>query len=405
MTNKYAEFYEIKELLDKDPNVRASAVLYPFDKDTIYQLILDRLAQPLPNGSASPFADRNPLSAEGQLLAHVVYLQELIANEINLIPDNIFYTLYRMLGLVKESAAYPLLTIELQRQDPLPVDSFSVPVGTTFASQTDNNYIITKDSILFRNTDNDPLRIITARYNVSGTLQKSLRENEFNSIPSNLPYLQSVRLLAIEEQGSGGESLSELMYRGSIELRRPGDRIVTVRDYQDKAINSGASQVAILPRQRIFPDYSDSYYDDVITIVTYPASSITNVDTAIGEIVPAGTRYEVIAAEVILLEGTITLSINASASQELAFNLAATAIANEINPPNGSWGEERLDTKIISAIRRNALDPETRETIIFDVAELNLIQVDTGINYNDIEIKPWQLFEIQSSIVFQYNFL
>lgn len=402
--SKYDEFYSILEILAKDPKVKDTAVLYPYDRTQVYNAVMERLAQPLPDGSPSPFKDQNPLSAEGHLMAQVVYLQELLANEINLIPDNIFYTFFRMLGLFNESASYPLITLELRRKDPLPIASFTVPIGTIFRSQIDTGYVAIRDSLLFKDTEG-VLKTATARYSEIGALQRSLREREFSSIPPNLPYLEEVRVLSVSQQGKQSESLSELMYRARTYIRRPGDRVVTARDYIDKVIELGATKATILPRLRLNSDLSESYYDDVITVIVYPSTLVDAIQLELESLVPLGTRLDARSPKIYLMEGNITLSIASNSTQELAFNLAATAIQNEINPPNGEWGEQRLDTKIISAIRKNALNPTTRETVIFDVSEIVLTEVGTGIKYEDLSINPWCLFEIQSSITFQYRFV
>lgn len=385
-----------------DPNIRPTPVLYPFERNTVYSNILKRLAQDLPNGNPSPFLDENPLSAEGILMANIVYLQELLANEINLIPDNIFYTFYRTLGLLPYNAEYPILEIELSASDPLPINNFSVPMGTVFRSRLNpNSFIVTRDMVDFYQTDVST-KVVTARFSDFVVLD-NLRENEFSVIPEQYPYLSSVRVLSLISQGKSEETLSELMLRARETIRKPGNRAVTARDYQDLALDNGATKVSIFPRLRLDIPNNNSFYDDLISLVVYPPTAVNTVGSVLSASAPYGTRLSVQSAPIILLEGSITLTVSARYSTNTAFALAADAIVNNINPPYGKWGTTNLVFDIIDAIKRNGLDPNTRNTVIFDVSEVILTQVDTGIPYGDLPIQPWHLFEIQDSIVFNYR--
>lgn len=377
-------------------------MLYPFERNVVYSNILKRLAQNLPNGNPSPFLDENPLSAEGILMANIVYLQELMANEINLIPDNIFYTFYRTLGLLPFNAEYPILEIELAVSDPLPVSSFAVPSGTVFRSRLNpNSFIVTRDVVDFYQGDVSS-KVITARYS-DYTVLDNIKENEFSVIPNQFTYLNTVKVTSLLSQGRAEESLSDLMFRARERIRKPGNRAVTARDYQDLALESGATKVALFPRLRLDLENNDSFYDDLISLVVYPPTAVNTVNSALSASVPYGTRLSVNAAPVILLEGSITLVVSSRYPLNTAFALAADAIVSSVNPPNGKWGTTTLIYEIIEAIKRNGLDPNTRNTIIFDVVDVRLTQVDTAIAYEDLDIQPWHLFEIQNSIVFNYR--
>jgi len=389
-------------LLEQDPNIRPTPVLYPFERNVVYSNILKRLAQNLPNGNPSPFLDENPLSAEGILMANIVYLQELMANEINLIPDNIFYTFYRTLGLLPFNAEYPILEIELTVSDPLPVPVLSIPSGTLFRSRINpNSFIVTRDIADFYQGD-VATKIITARYS-NYTLLDNITENEFSVIPQNLTYLNTVKVTSLLSQGKAEESLSDLMFRARERIRKPGNRAVTARDYRDLALESGATKVALFPRLRLDVVNNDSFYDDLISLAVYPSSAVSTVNSALSASVPYGTRLSIVSAPVILLEGSITLVVSSQYPLNTAYALAAEAIVSSINPPNGKWGTKTLVYEIIDAIKRNGLDPNTRKTIVFDVVDIRLTQVGTAIAYEVLDIQPWHLFEIQNSIVFNYR--
>lgn len=335
-------------------------------------------------------------------MANIVYLQELMANEINLIPDNIFYTFYRTLGLLPYNAEYPIFEIELSVSDPLPINSFSVPLGTVLRSRLNpDSYIITRDIVDFYQ-GGASTKTVTARFS-NYELIDNVRENEFSVIPNEYPYLSSVKVLSLLSQGRPNETLSELMFRARERIRKPGNRAITARDYQDLALESGATKVALFPRLRLDIANNTSFYDDLISVVVFPSTAVSTVNTALASSIPYGTRLAVDSASVILLEGSITLVVSSRYPTATAFALAADAIVNNINPPFGKWGTTTLVYEIIDAIKRNGLDPNTRNTIVFDVVDVNLTEVGSAIAYEDLDIQPWHLFEIQNSIVFNYR--
>lgn len=397
--DKYTEYYEILELLEKESNIKESPILYPFDKEEIYNTILERLAQPLPDGSDSPFQDKSPLSAEGILFAQIVFLQELIANEINLIPDAIFYNFYRSLGLLSDNASYSIVQLALTRKETIIGNSsFLVPIGTRFQSRINPEvFLITQEAVLFEQLEGRT-KTVPARYSIQGAYQ--VRSNEFTLIPNNLPNLESISVESVLSVGQNNSNLTTLMIRARDFIRRPGDRIVTLRDYQDKCKELGASKVAIFPKLQIRG--MDSFYDNLTTVVVYPTGLNQVIKNELETLIPLGSRIEVIPCRLILLEGIIELIVNRNFDQTTAFNVAATALVENINPPNGNWGDTLLETRIRDIIRQNGFI--NQNLVIYDVGKIDLREYNTGIKYSELEITPWTLFEIQSSIQFEYNY-
>ena len=108
-----------------------------------------------------------------------------------------------------------------------------------------------------------------------------------------------------------------------------------------------------------------------------------------------GINVEVIPAEIIPIAGEIDVRIIPSLSNDEAFNLAATAIQASINPPFGVWGDRTLPRSLQIAL-------ENQPNFSYSVPRVSLKHADTGVAIELLDIQPWNLLEIQQSLVINW---
>ena len=102
---------------------------------------------------------------------------------------------------------------------------------------------------------------------------------------------------------------------------------------------------------------------------------------------------DVLGAEVIPIDGEVTVRVvpYLVGQNNTVFDMAARAIAERINPPHGKWGDFQLSISLATAL-------ELVEGF-YAVPSVKLKHAVTGEPIESLKPKPWQLFEIQGSLV------
>lgn len=404
IATEYNHYYELAALLEQDESIVAPRPILSFDLNTLVWESLARLAQPLADGTPSPFTSQAPDSAEGFLIAELLYHVELLRHEMNLIPDQTLETFYRLQGVYQAIAEYPVLELQFARTNEAIRNNISavVPIGTQIESQYNKGfYVITIDELEIK--DSDRTGTVNARFYQEGPLPKTARKGEFSILPRPLRvYLESVvDTGVIVQTGRNIESPAELQARARAKIQNPGDRLVTARDYINLALSEGGATKAI-PLQGIYLSMGADgaitdriYRDNTLSLVVYPPSPslVSNIQA----LVTARSYWEecfVRPARIIPLDGTIDCRISSHLLPEEAKNLVATAIQDKINPPNGSWGDKNFISNLSTAIEN--------VSGVYAVPNVNLKHAVTGVAFSALEIQPWDLLEIQASTTFNW---
>lgn len=393
MSIPYDWHYELQEVLSKEPSILKSPQLYNFNDGKVYAAIMDRLAQPLGEGIDSPFSSRNPLSGHGQLAGMLTHLLGVNAHQMNLIPNRVWLENFRMLGVSLAAEEYPIIELVFRRTDDAYASNIGVtiPLGTEVGSdRLDDVYATTTATVEINSED---LSVsVPARLNIKGRLDVDINPGDFTVLPRMLSFIESVANTTVLYAGRDQEKLSEAMLRARQQVQI-GLRCVTARDYYVSVLNLGAEKVNIIPGI-YYP--SGDYYTDLITIAVYPGEIVPFIKNALLERTMVGTRLDVIAAEIVPINGTIDVRVIPALSNLQAFEIAATAIQNLANPPFGTWGDRNFTATIATCLENQ---PES----IYAVPSLKLKHADTGQDLTEITIQPWQLCEIQESVEFIWH--
>lgn len=391
----YQEHYLISELLEKDPKILPSPPIHDFDPRKVYAAALDRLAQPI-NGE-QPFSARNPLSAEGQLLGQVVYINELLAHEMRLVPDVTWLQMFRMLGLQRALAEYPIIRLVFRRAS-YTVNSntvVDVPMGTEIVNFRDPTLsaITTRPLEIGVSDRGEIFGYVNARLNRKGRINPNVSPNDFNIIPRFLSNIENVQGDTVLYEGREAENLSQAMLRARQQLQR-NRRLVVPRDFYRTLIDDfGAQAAKIIPfRKKGAPH---GHYNDVLTCCVYPLGIADVARETVQARSPIDMVVEVESAEIIPIDGIITAKIIPSLTEVQARDIAAKALVKHINPPNGKWGDKDLKGSIRTAL-------EMQQNSIYAVPEMNLFHVETRQPLEEMQIEPWHLFEIRQSIQFEW---
>ena len=383
---EYQRFYELEDNLQTDSALIPSPELYAFDDEQIYAAIMNRLAQPLPTGEASPFSAQTPGSAHGVLVSNLVYLQSLLAHELNLVPDSALLAWLRILGTQLRSGLYPVVYVRFTKTRDAVASSQEVfiPTGTEVRSITNPSLsaFTTEDGLM---GPTDASVLVPCRLNSLGPIA-NLREGEFSQIPSNLTYVETAANEGAIAPGRPPERLIDAVLR-TRDWLRTGDRCVTDRDYHYYAIQAGAIKANVI--RGITPNV-EGFSHDLRTIAVYPAAASPTVQAAIASRKMADERLVVIGAEVIPITGRVGVRAVSGLSQAQVFNLVATAIRDRINPPKGRWGDPQLDRAIADALERTQG--------IYAAPEIELVHADTRQPLSELAPQPWWLFETQSTL-------
>lgn len=394
MTSKYTTYFELIKTLATDSELIATPQLYQYDREQVYTNTLDNLAQPLADGSSSPFSARNPFSAEGILIGQILNLLEYSAwREANLIPEFLLLSWFKALGLTKTHATPPVVELTFTRTQ-ASLDSGEpavIPLGLQVRSRFYSDRIATVQE---RIEISEGSGTVSARINSLGQLTQTVRDGEFTLFPANLSDIASVTNSQLLSDGQDEQTISDLVSDGISALSRPGDRVVTARDYVEVALNlGGADQATVLPHTLVAADGSLGS-EDILTVAVYPEGSVELVRAALADLVMAGVNYDVASAILVPIDGDITVRIDPQYTKEQAFDLLASSIVDNINPPNATFGDLEFSKNLAAAIE------QVRG--ILAVPTLNLKHALTNQPLEEMEVLPHWLFEVQASLVITY---
>ncbi|MBW4514570.1 MAG: hypothetical protein KME11_05035 [Timaviella obliquedivisa GSE-PSE-MK23-08B] len=382
----YDRYYELEQSLQIDPSLIPSPELYGFSDDQIYAAIMDRLAQPLPTGEPSPFSAKTPGSAHAILTSVLVYLQSLIAHEFNLVPDAALLEWLRMMGTQLRAAEYSVLNVRFTRsQDAIARNiAVDIPINIEIRSLYQPNLSVYTISSARMELDQNTV-LIPCRLNQIGKLP-NIRQGEFSQIPRSLAFVDTAANEGVITEGRSSERLIDAVYR-TRDWLRTGDRCVTDRDFQFYALRVGAQKVNVI-RGRM-PGV-DGFFRDLRAIAVYPSTYVSLVEAEINPRRMKDERLAVFPAEIIPIDGLVQIKVLSDISQVEAFNLAATAITDSLNPPHGVWGDREYNKSLAEALER--------VRGIYAVPLVQLKHAQTNVPLKDLDIKPWHLLEIQQSI-------
>ena len=381
----YNFYYEVGKLYQREPSLIPAPALYDFDAEKIYAAVLDRLAQPLPDGSESPFSSKTPGSASSILVSNLVFIQSAIAHEFDLVPDVMFLNWLRSAGTYIRQAEFPVIKMRFSRTLEAVANNIPVliPAGTEVQSIFNPGMIAyTVEDLEITSGES---AFVPARLNQLGTLNQ-VREGEFVSVPRLLSFVDSARNEGIVSDGRNPESLTEAVLRMR-DWFLTGERAATDRDFGYWAMQAGATKVNVIRGKT--PGY-EGVARDLRTIAVYPATLEQIVRADLLDRKLADERLQVVGAQIIPVTGEISIKATSDLSAVKALALAQTAIADQINPPGGVWGDEEFG-KTIGGVMEKIVG-------IYATASVDLQHDETGENLADLKIEPWQLIEVQNSI-------
>jgi hypothetical protein len=388
----YSQHYALIDRLQQDSRLIASPDLYPFDDQKIYAAMLDILAQPLPNGEESPFSSKAPTSGHAILMGAVAYYQSVLAHEFNLIPDRAWVLILQLLGAELSLGSYPVVNVVFTGEP-----GAVVPIGVEVRSQYNPQlsiYTVAQGTI-----DTSGSVKIPARLNQIGKLP-AVRLREFMLLPRSLSRVQSAyNDGTVIAEGRAPETIAEAVLRvregirtGSLG-REPDNtnseefqgRCVSDRDYYYWAKRCGATKANVLKGVQYG---AEGVFGDLVTVVVYPPAAR---DLVMARMLPMTLhRFDVRPAEIIPLDGKIQVRVQPNLSDSQVFNLVAAAIQAQINPPNGIWGDSNFEQTLAVALEK--------VNGIYAVPSMILKHVETGQGLAELEVKPWNLFEIRGSL-------
>ncbi|NJR41173.1 MAG: hypothetical protein HC781_22950 [Leptolyngbyaceae cyanobacterium CSU_1_4] len=382
----YDRYYELEQSLQAEPNLIPSVELYGFQDAPIYTAIMNRLAQALPTGEPSPFSSQTPGSAHSILVSVLVYLQSLIAHEFNLVPDATLLEWLRMMGTQLRVSEYSVLNVRFTRsQDAIarniPVD---IPLNIEVRSLYQPDLSVFTITNARMEADQNTV-LVPCRLSRIGK-PPNIRQGEFSQIPRSLAFVDTAANEGIVTEGRGAEKLIDAVYR-TRDWLRTGDRCVTDRDFQFYALKVGAAKANVI-RGRM-PGV-DGFFRDLRTIAVHPASYSALVEAEINPRRMKDERLAVVGAEIIPIDGLVQIKVLSTVSAVEAFNLAATAITENLNPPHGVWGDREYDKALAEVLEK------TRG--IYAVPLVQLKHAQTNVPLRELDIQPWQLLEIQQTI-------
>jgi len=405
--NEYVQYYDLRQQIEATPLLIPKPPLYNFEDGATYAAHMDMLAQPLPNGEPSPFSSKEPGSGHGVLMAVVTHLQRAHAHEFNLVPDVWWIEWFRALGAEMQQAEYPVINLVFERS---PEAVFSrvtatIPANTEIRSTRDPNiaaYTLYEDGIY----GDQQTVTIPARINVLGTLP-NLRIGEMAELPRFLSFVGGVQNDgSVVSPGKDPETLVQAMMRVRDGLRSgslaqdPIDgnfdptndrfqaRCITDADFAYWAKRLGCDKVNVL--SAIQYGVTNGVFADLTTLVVYPSTLQELVFNSMVGMTVEPRRFDVRSAELIPIDGTITVKVIPSVAERDVFDIVATAIAAKVNPPYGIWGDPNFSATLATALEESFS--------IYAVPEMQLKHAETGEPLSAIVAQPWHLFEIQKTL-------
>lgn len=400
----FKEHFELMERLAQEPRIIQSPDLWNVNDSSLYAALMDELAQPLPTGEESPFSNKAPGSAHALLMGAMVHLLGLYGYELNLLPDSSWVKFFQLLGVEPEPAAYPVINIVFYRSadaiaSNLPAE---IPYGTEIRSNVDPT-LSCYTLYTVRIDGKNETATIPARLNRAGKVP-NLRRGEFNNLPRLLSLVERAENNGvIVSEGAEPETLAKSMLRAREGIRTGSlgkvtvqdaisedtflGRCVTPRDWAFYAKMFGAQKVNVVGNIQYG---SEGTFRDLTTIVLHPAEIVSLVSPVMEKLSLADGRISVIGSEIIPLTGRITVRALPELTNSQVFDLAAIAIRDNINPPNGKWGDPDFVTSLAKAIEQSEG--------IYATININLKDAFSNTPLSEIDVKPWHLFEIQSSL-------
>jgi hypothetical protein len=197
-------------------------------------------------------------------------------------------------------------------------------------------------------------------------------------------------------EGRDRETLIDMMVRARNRFRRGNapnltstqiGRIVSESDFYLAAQEFGSQKTLVLSSQ-----YGTiGHWSDLVTVAVWPEQQLAVVEEKIRPLTMESQPLEVRAAEIIPIDGTVTVGFVRDLTQQQQFNLVAQTIVATVNPPYGLWGDPEFHKTLASALERTEG--------IYSVPRTELKNAFTGQPLSEIEVNPWTLFEIQSNLV------
>lgn len=385
----YSDFLALQSGLADDPRIIDSVVLYPFDDKKVYAGVMNALAQDLPSGKPSPFSNQSPGSAHGILVENLVFLLSLYGHELALMPNAMLLQWMRLWGAQKRQAEYPIIELTFTRDNQSLRANIPgiVPTGTQISSQNDPSLkAITQEDLEI--SGSSVLGTVPARLNRLGTAA-TLQRGEFNGLPRLLAGVSSVTSGKLLYEGRDSESVTDSVMRMR-ERMQIGDRAVTDIDFVRIAQEAGAMQRRMI-RGRV--PHVFGFHRDLRTLAVYPAGVASAVDELLRTMNLRDERRLVHGAELIPVDGTITIKADGGITDYQAQQVAVQALIDGVNPPNGIWGDRSLASAVGEALER--------VEGIYAVPLVQLRHAETLQPLSELQGEPWQLYQLQKTLTIE----
>jgi hypothetical protein len=392
----FDEHFELMNRLEKEPNLIESPSLWNYDPGQQQANFVNQLAQPLPNGEASPFSSMSATSGHVIFSSAIIAQMTFLAYELNLKPDWDWVQDFRMLGVERELAEYPVINLVFRRSPEAMRSGLMVeiPYNCEVRSSRDNSlvaYTIKEERIF----GSDEFKVVPARINRLGKIP-GLIVGEFSVLPRLMANISGVANDGtVISEGRDRETLIDMMVRARNRFRRGNapnltstqiGRVVSESDFYLAAQEFGSQKTLILSSK-----YGTiGHWSDLVTVVVWPEQQLAVVEEKIRPLTMESQPLEVRAAEIIPIDGTVTVGFVRDLTQQQQFNLVAQTIVTTVNPPYGIWGDLEFHKTLASVLEK--------AEGIYSVPKTELKNAFTGQPLSEIEVNPWTLFEIQSNL-------
>jgi hypothetical protein len=299
--------------------------------------------------------------------------------------------MFRLLGVELGLSEKPVISLTFKRSQQsmsrgLPA---RIPLGTKVVSNIRPNLVATTLQDLAIAGD-DRIGSVAARLNQPSGILPSIRINEFSRFSQGLTFVEEAyNDGTVLFEGREAETVPDAMLRARQEFAT-GLRCVTARDFKRTAISAGAKKVNVISGGTKIGKISD-----LVTLAVYPITSTQLIRQLIRDRSLVTTRVDVIPAEIIPLTGVVKIRMVPYLTDQEAFEIAARAIQDKINPPNGKWGDLTFKASLATAI-------ENQPQSFYSVPSIELRHAFTNEPIEQLSIKPWHLFEIQSSVKLEW---
>ena len=416
----YQDYYELSEELAKSPSLIQQPPLYNYQVRRLYAAMMSQAAAPLPDGSPSPFTSQSPASGHARLFSIIAHVHSILGHEIDLVPDRDFVFWLRAIGAEVIEGERPVLEVEFQRSMDTLNNVVIVPLRSRIRSRVDPSLeLVTSESVQF---PPGALSVTTeARLNRVIDVE-TISPDDFTVMLNVVGGVYAARNTGrVINRGRRPETIAQAVMRVRDGLRAgtlgqdtapPGvgyGRLVTLADAQYWARQYGALKTNVLTKDH--PSIMGGNYSDLMTIAIYPPELSVFIEDQMTPMAMAGQTFACTAldssgqrvpvSEIIPLVGSVTIAgspeIEAMTPDDLFNLVVAEAIVPityddgrvaGINPPGGIWGDTDFERTLATAIE--FIDG------IYAVPDVSLFHRDTNQPLAEIDVNPWQLFEIQS---------